>query len=30
MTQHWALVHADVTTELVALSDPLGLDKLLL
>jgi L-arabinose isomerase len=30
MTQHWALVHADVTAELVALADLLHLDKILL
>jgi len=30
MTQHWALVHADVTAELVALADLLDLDRVVL
>jgi len=30
MTQHWALVHADVVDELVALADVLGLEKVLI
>jgi L-arabinose isomerase len=30
MTQHWALVHADVTDELVALADMLGLEMVLI
>jgi L-arabinose isomerase len=30
MTQHWALVHADVVDELVALADILGLDRVVI